>query len=139
MNAEMPVRAMSKPLAKPASAPMPSAAAAAAMGGRPQTCIMPAKQMADRPPIAPIDKFIWPMAMMTICDIAITEFTAAASRRICTLNGDRNEGSNAVITIVATRMIASGPNQSVRRMLRSVVVTSQAPRSWRGRCAARDR
>ena len=66
---------------------------AARTGGKPHTCIRPAKQIADRPPIAPIARFIWPMAMMTICDIAITQFTDAASSRIWMLNGERNEGS----------------------------------------------
>ena len=31
---------------------------------------------------------------MTICDIAITQFTDAANNRIWMLNGERNEGSN---------------------------------------------
>ena len=33
------------------------------------------------------------------------------------LNGERNEGSNTLMTMVAATMIASGPNQSVRRKL----------------------
>ena len=79
MKAEMPVRAISAPLIRPAATPIASAAAAARTGGNDQTCIRPAKQIAARPPIAPIAKFICPMAMMTICDIAITTLTAAAS------------------------------------------------------------
>ena len=45
----------------------------------------PAKAMAERPPMAPIDRFIWPMAMMTICDIATMAFTATAASRTWTL------------------------------------------------------
>ena len=54
--------------------------APASGGGKPQTCIIPAKEMAARPPMAPTAKFIWPMAMMIICDSAITVLAAIARR-----------------------------------------------------------
>ena len=70
------------------------------------------------------------MAMMIICDIAITLFTATASSRIWMLNGERNEGSNALMTIDAATMMASGPNQSVRSKSRAAAfIGSDSPSS----------
>ena len=90
---------------------------------------MPAKQIAARPPIAPIARFIWPMAMMTICDMAITQLTATASSRTWMLNGERKEGSNMLMPIEAATMMASGPNQSVRRNARRRGHRSRLPDS----------
>ena len=129
MNAEMPVAEMSRPLASPAATPRASAAAAASSGGRPQICIIPAKEIAASPPIAPMARFIWPTAMITICDMAMTLLAATASSRIWMLNGDRNDGSNALTPIVASTMIASGPNQSVRtsREAKGFIGSDSAP------------
>ena len=42
--------------------------------------------------MAPTERFIWPIAMMTICEKATSTLTEMAESRIWMLNGDRNDG-----------------------------------------------
>ena len=42
--------------------------------------------------MAPTARFIWPMAMMIICEKAISVLTAIASSRTWMLSGDRKDG-----------------------------------------------
>ena len=112
-KAEIPVPAMKAPLTAPAIAPMARAAMAANGTGRPQTCIRPAKLMAGSPPIAPTARFIWPIAMMIICEKAIRVLMATASSSTSTLSRERNEGARVPMTTTASTVTARGPNQSV--------------------------
>ena len=52
---------------------MPRPIRAARGTGRPQTSIMPPKEIATSPPMAPTARFIWPTARVTICAKATTD------------------------------------------------------------------
>ena len=116
-KAEMPVQAISQPLTRPASqrrCRAPRRRRAAPAGPRPASCrrsrSRPARRW-RRPA-----RFIWPMAMMIICDMRDHRVDRdRPSSRTWMLNGDRKDGSSVPMTTIAQqRRSASGPNQSVR-------------------------
>ena len=56
MKALMPLPMIRRPLSRPQTTPSSSASSTASGQGRLQTCIVPAKAIAARPPIAPSDE-----------------------------------------------------------------------------------
>jgi hypothetical protein len=99
-------------LTSPAARPIATPPSTATGTGTSQTSIMPAKEIAASPPIAPTARFIWPMAMITIWESAITMLTAMAASKTCMLKVDRKGGFRAPMTVIATTTTSRSPDQS---------------------------
>ena len=139
MKAEMPVRAMmtavdaarrARPMAE-AAGPRPAARA----GPRPPSS--PAKPMATSPPMAPSARFIWPMAMMTICDSAITMLIDDRREQDLDVEGrqERSGWTSAMATAADDDHDERGRTSRCRRSAVRVMRSGHVP-AGAGRCGA---